>query len=163
MPPMSLRGRPRFGQGEHLIMVWLARQDLVRAVDLLEQHDASKLVRQRHLAERDAHVAALEVEPAWPPDHEAEVAARLAPLLEELAELDRVELAAVAREQAYERALGDAPVDALILAHLDQLESGVAGEHLLVMLDVVRVRWAKPPDCYDERSHGQWLCARLSA
>src|SRR3954447_3292758 len=80
MPPMSRRGRPRFGQGEHLIMVWLARQDLVRAVDLLEQHDASKLVRQRHLAERDAHVAALEVEPAWPPDHEAEVAARLAAL-----------------------------------------------------------------------------------
>src|SRR3954471_17198025 len=116
-------------------MVWLARQDLVRAVDLLEQHDASKLVRQRHLAERDAHVAALEVEPAWPPDHAAEVAARLAALLAERAELERVEPAAAPREQAYERALGDSAVDALVLARLDQLEPGVAGEHLLVMLD----------------------------
>src|SRR3954467_5816942 len=100
-------------------MVWLPRQDLVRPVDLLEQHHARELVRQRHLAEREAHVAGLEVEPARPADHEAEVAARLAALLEELAELDRVELAAVAREKAYEGPLRDPAVDALVLAHLD--------------------------------------------
>src|SRR3954452_4508337 len=135
-------------------MVWLARQDLVRPVDLLEQHHARELVRERHLAEREAHVAGLEVEPARSADHEAEVAARLAPLLQELAELDRVELAAVAREQAHDRALRDPPVDALVLAHLDQLEPCVAREHLLVVLDVVRVRWAKAPDCYDECAHG---------
>src|SRR3954453_15685207 len=135
-------------------MVWLARQDLVRPVDLLEQHHARELVRERHLAEREAHVAGLEVEPARSADHEAEVAAGVPPLLQELAELDRVELAAVACEQAYERALRDPPVDALVLAHLDQLEPRVAGEHLLVVLYVVRIRWAKAPDCYDQRAHG---------
>src|SRR3954451_10569698 len=136
-------------------MVWLARQDLVCPIDLLEQHDTRELVRQRHLAEREAHVAALEIEPTRAADDEAEVAARLAALLQEAAELHRVELAAAAREQAHEGALRDPSVDALVLADLDQLEPRVAGEHLLVVLDVVRVRWAEPPDCYDERAHGQ--------
>src|SRR3954449_3494239 len=103
-------------------MVWLPGPDLVCPVDLLQQHPPCELVGQRHLAEREAHVARLEVEPARSADHEAEIAAGLAPLLQELAELDRVELAAVACEQAYERALRDPPVDALVLAHLDQLE-----------------------------------------
>src|SRR3954470_19967585 len=142
-------------------MVWLARQVLVRAIDLLEQHDARELMGQRHLAERDAHVAAVEIEPARPADHEAEVATRLAALLEELAERDRVEFPAFAREEADERAVRDPPVDALVLTHLDQLEPRVAGEHLLVVLDVVRVRWAKAPDCEYERAHGSvLLCPR---
>ena len=77
-------------------MVWLAGNDLVRPVELLEQDDPGELVRQRHPAEREPHVAAVEVEPARPTDHEAEVASRLAALLEEPAELELVELTAVA-------------------------------------------------------------------
>src|SRR3954464_3114604 len=123
-------------------MVWLPRPGLVCSVDLLQPHPARELMRERHLAEREAHVAGLEVEPARSADHEAEVAAGLAPLLEQLAELDRVELAAAPRAQANERSRRDPPVDALVLAHLDQLEPRVPGEHLLVVLDVVRVRWA---------------------
>src|SRR4051794_41794596 len=90
------------------VMVWLVRQDLVRAVELLEQHDAGELVGQRHRPERQLHVAVLEVEAPRSADHEAEVLSRLAPLLEEAAELDRVELAAVAREQAHVGPLRDA-------------------------------------------------------
>src|SRR3954453_571391 len=135
-------------------MVWLAGDDLVRAVELLEQDNARELVRQRHLAEREAHVAAVEVESARPADDEAEVAAGHAPLLEEVAEADRVELTPVPRQQDDEGALRDAAVDALVLAHLDQLEACVAGEHLLVVLDVVRVWGAEASDGYEEGSHG---------
>src|SRR4051794_17746099 len=134
-------------------MVWLPRDDLVRAVELLEQDDARELVRQRHAAEAEAHVAALEVEAPRTADDEAEVAAGLPALLEEAAELDRVVFVAVGREKDDEGALRDAAVDALVLAHLDQLEAGVAGEELLVVLDVVRVRRAEPADGYEERAH----------
>src|SRR5205085_11506863 len=85
------------------VMVWLAREDLVRAVDLLEQHHAGELVRQRHRAEREPHVAALEVEPARPADHEAEVPPGLAALLHPDAEVYRVECLPLGAEQHRER------------------------------------------------------------
>ena len=65
----------------------------MRPEELLEQHDARELVRQRHRPEREAVVGALELEPERAADHEAQVAARHAPLLEEAREADRVELA----------------------------------------------------------------------
>src|SRR3954454_19982448 len=142
----ALRGRPECWQGEHSVMVWLPPGDLFFAGEMLEDDYPRQLVGQRHPAERQAHVAALEVEPARAADHEAEVAAGLAALPEGAAEPDRVELLAVAREQGDEGAVGDAPVDALVLADLDQLEPGVSGQQLLVVLDVVRVRGAQAPD-----------------
>ena len=67
-------------------MVRLAREDLVGAEELLEQDDARELVRQRHRAEREQVVVALERRPERAADHEADVAAALAALLEEARE-----------------------------------------------------------------------------
>src|SRR5215210_4328573 len=53
------------------VMVGLAGQDLVRAEQLLEQHDARELVRQRHRPEREPVVAALELRSVRTADHEA--------------------------------------------------------------------------------------------
>ena len=44
------------------MMVRLAGEDLVRPVELLEQHHARELVRERHRPEREPLVAALELE-----------------------------------------------------------------------------------------------------
>src|SRR2546423_8217543 len=109
-------------------MVWLAREDLVRAVQLLQQHHARKLVRQRHRPQRQPQVAFVEVEPARPADYEAEILRRLPPLLEEAAEGHRVELAAVAREPAHVRAVRDAARDALVLAYLHEIDSRLTGD-----------------------------------
>jgi len=48
----------------------------VRPEELLEQHDARELVGQRHRSEREAMIGALELEPEWAADDEAQVAAR---------------------------------------------------------------------------------------
>jgi hypothetical protein len=68
-------------------------------------------------------------------------------------ELLRVELAAIAREQHDERALGDAALHALVLADLGQLEPRVTSEQLLVVLDVVRVGRAQAPDGEHDGPH----------
>src|SRR4051794_1949435 len=109
------------------VMVWLVRQDLVRAVELLEQHNAGELMGQRHRPERELHVAVLQGETARPAHDEAEIPARLAALLQEAAELDRVDLAPLAREQADEGPLRDAPVHVVVLTELDELQAGMAG------------------------------------
>src|SRR4051794_39741164 len=58
------------------VVVGLAGEDLVAAVELFEQDDAGKLMRQRHRAEREAVVDPLEL-PAEPAaDDEAELAPR---------------------------------------------------------------------------------------
>ena len=57
------------------VVVGLAGEDLVAAVELLEQHDAGELVGQRDRAEREAVVDASQLEPERAADHEAEVAA----------------------------------------------------------------------------------------
>jgi Protein of unknown function (DUF3467) len=126
----------------------------VPAVDLLEQHDARELVRQRHRAERQAMVDGVELEPERAADDEAQVPTALTALLEEAAERGRVVLRAAGVEQRDERALGDAAGDLLVLADLDELESRVAREQLLVVLDVVRERWAQPAHGEDDDAHG---------
>src|SRR5688572_22030651 len=115
-----------------LIVIRLAGQDLVSPVELLEQHDPSELVRERDPPERQARVELLEVEPARAADHEAEVAALLPALLEPAAQLHRVELAAVGRQEDQVRALRDALRHALVLAHLEQLHARVPREELAV-------------------------------
>ena len=53
------------------------------AVELLEQHDPRELVRQRHRPEREPVVARVELAcPNGAADHEADVAAALAALLQ---------------------------------------------------------------------------------
>jgi len=85
------------------------------AVELLQQHDTRELVRQCRGPERQLEVGALEIEAVRTADDEAEVAARLAPLFEELAEGDRVERLAGAVEQADESIFGNALLNALLL------------------------------------------------
>ena len=55
------------------MVVGLARQDLVAAVDLLEQHDPGELVGQCRRSERQAMVDVVEVDPERAADHEAQV------------------------------------------------------------------------------------------
>src|SRR4051794_1020342 len=95
--------RSASGESIPLQMVRLVGQDLVRAEELLEQHDLGELVRQRGGPEREAVLARREVQPGGPPDDEAQVAAGLAAVLEPARERDRVVGVPVAREQRQER------------------------------------------------------------
>ena len=96
----------------------------------------------------------LERQPERPADHEAEVAAALPPLLQEASERRRVVLRAPRIEQRDEGALRDPAGDLLVLAHLDELDAGVAGEELPVVLDVVREGWAQAAHGEDDDPHG---------
>jgi uncharacterized protein DUF3467 len=99
-------------------------------------------------------VDTLELQPAErPSDHEAEVAAAGAPLLEENAELKRVERLPVDVELRDESSLRDARGDAGILADLDQLKACVTAEQLGVMGDVIDERWPQAADGDDGDSH----------
>src|SRR5215204_2350089 len=138
-----------------LIVIRLASEDLVSAVELLEQHHAGELVRQRDAAQREPRVAAVEVESPRPADHEAEVSALTAALLEPSAELDRVELGAVARKQDQMRALGNPGRHPLVLAHLHQLDAGETGEQLAVVLHVVLKGRPQAPHRNHRNSHGR--------
>ena len=118
-------------------MVWLAGEDLVGAVQLLEQHHPGKLVRQRERPERKPMINLVELEAERTANHEAEVTATRTALLEEAAEGDRVDRRALLVKQRYERTIRQAPSHVFALPDLDQLEPSVACEQLLVVLHVV--------------------------
>ncbi len=124
------------------------------AVELLEQDDPGQLVGQGQLAQREAVIDAMEVKAVGTPDHEAQVLAALPALLQEAAQRDRVKLLASAVEQGDEGPLGQPAPDLLILANLDQFDPRVAGQELLIVLDVVGERWPQPTHGDDEDSHG---------
>jgi hypothetical protein len=136
------------------MVVGLAGKDLVPAIDLLEHDHTGELVGERDAAERQPVVDPLELQPAErPSDHEAEVAAAGAPLLEENAELERVERLPVDIELRDESSLRDARGDARVLADLDQLEACVTAEQLGVMGDIIDKRWPQAADGDDSDSH----------
>jgi hypothetical protein len=136
------------------MVVWLAGDDLVPAVDLLEHDDPGELVGKGEAAERQPVVDTLKLEPTErASDHEAEVAAAGAAPLEESAEFDGAERLPVDVEQRDERALRDARRDACVRADLDQLEPGVAAEQLGVMGDVINERWPQTAHGDDGDSH----------
>src|SRR5436190_2311090 len=139
------------------VVVWLAGEDLMAAVELLEQHDAGELVGQRERAEREAVVDAVELEAQRPADDKADVTAGLAAGLQEAAEAQRVELLALAMQQRDERALGDSRGHLLLLADLDRLDPRLAREDLVVVVDVVVVRGAQPPDGEVDQAHAAIL------
>jgi Protein of unknown function (DUF3467) len=126
----------------------------VAAVDLLEQHDARELVRERQAAEREPVVDRIEVEAERAADDEADVTTALAAILQKASERRRVVLLAVRCEQRDERALRDAACDLLVLADLDQLDPGMAREQLLIVLHVVGERRAQATDGQDDDPHG---------
>lgn len=136
------------------MVVGLAGDDLVPAVDLLEHDDAGELVGESHAAERQAVVDTLELEPAKrSSDHEAEVAAASAPLLKECAELEGVESLPVDVEQRDESTLRNARDHPCVLADLDQLEAHITAEQLRVMGDVIDERWPQAAHGDDGDSH----------
>jgi hypothetical protein len=95
----------------------------------------------------------VEVEAEGPSDHEAEIASAAPAVLEEAAELDRVELVTGGVEQRHERPVRQPTPDRLVLADLDQLEAGVASDQLLVVLDVVGKRGAQAAHGDDDDTH----------
>lgn len=89
-------------------------------------------------AERQAKVHSFKLRrPKRATDDEAEVLPAGPPLLKELAEPSRVRAVAAYIKQADERPLRDPSSDHLLLAHLNQVQPGVAAEQLRVVLDVV--------------------------
>jgi Protein of unknown function (DUF3467) len=125
----------------------------VASVELLEQYHPRELVWQGQLTQRQAMVDVLELEPERTADHEAEVAPALAARLHEPAELHRVHVLAVAMQKRHECPIREPPCHLLILAHFDQLEPGVPGDQLLVMLHVVGERRPQPADGNDDYPH----------
>lgn len=136
------------------IVVRLVPEDLVAAVDLLQQHDASQLVRKGHGAERQTMVDLVELEPERAADDEADVAPALAAILQEASELLGVVMRAGGVQQGDERPLRDAPRDLLVLADLHELHPRMTGEQLLVVLHVVGEWWAQTADGQDDDAHG---------
>ena len=139
-PAISANERARRRRGEAggargspaSVVVGLAGEDLVAAVELLEQHDARELVRQRHRPEREPVVDARRARgPNGPPmtKHRSRPSWRRSSRKRAERHRSRISLA-VAVQQRDERALGDPARDLLVLAHLDQLEPRVAGEQL---------------------------------
>ena len=123
------------------------------AVELLEQDDARQLVGQGHFAQGEAVIDSLEVKPVRPPDHEAQIPAALAVLLQKAAEGDGVKLVTSAVQERDKGPLGQSLSDPLILADLDQFHPGVAGQQLLIVLDVIGERRAQPANGDDDDSH----------
>src|SRR4051812_25912013 len=151
------------------MVVGLARQDLVGAVELLDQHHAGELVRERHRPERQRLVAALEPEPVGAADDEADVATRLPAILEPAGEAHRVVRPPTHVEQHAMAARRYPALHLLaragrrrrlgVVAELDQLQPRLAGEHAPVVLEVVRERRADAADGEDRVLHRSCLNA----
>jgi Protein of unknown function (DUF3467) len=126
----------------------------VTAVQLLEQDDPRELVREGDRAKRETVVDVVQLEPERTSDHEAQVLAALPPFLQEPAEADGVELLALAVEQRHERTFWDSAPRVLVLPDLDELQTHVSCEQLLVMLHIVGERRTQPADGNDDDAHG---------
>jgi hypothetical protein len=109
---------------------------------------------QRHPAQREAVIDAVEIEPVGTANHEAQILTALASLLQESAEGDRVELVSGAVQEGHESARWEPPSHLLILANLDQFHAGVTGQELLIVLDVIGERRPQATHGDDDDSHG---------
>src|SRR5256885_12019633 len=102
-------------------MVRLARQDLGRPEELLEQHHASELMRQRDRPERQERVRALHDvlgKPESVTHDETELLAGLPALLEEVGDLEAGKRLALPVEDARMRTVRDTPRDGIRLSNL---------------------------------------------
>ena len=131
------------------------------AVELLEQDHPRELVGQGEATEGEPVIDPVELEPLGAAHHEARIAPALAALLEEGGEALGVVLLPTAVQQGDESAVGKAAPDLLVLTQLDELEPGVAGQQLLVVLDVVCIGRPQAADGQDDDPHPAIL-ARMS-
>jgi hypothetical protein len=134
-------------------VIWLTGKDLMSPVELLEQDDPCQLMRQGHPAQGKP-VNALEIQPVGAADDEAEVLAALPALLEKPAEGQRVEVFTLAVEQCHIGPVRQPPRHVLILADLDQFYARMAGQQLLVVLDVIGEWRAQPAHGDHDDPHG---------
>lgn len=135
-------------------MVGLTGEDLMRPVELLEQNHPGELVGQRHRPQRQPPIDPLQHgRPEGSADHERQIDARLAALLQEGAEGEAVAGFAIRRQQRHEGALWHPPHDRLSVADLHQLQAHVAGEKLAVVGDIVSVGSPQPSLAEDGEEH----------
>ena len=126
----------------------------MRPVELLEQDHPGELVRQRHRPQRQAPIDPLQLRrPKGSANHERQIAASLATLLKEGTETEAVERLPVGGEQHHERAPRHAPRNACGIPHLHQFQAHTAGEQLLVVSHVVRVRSPQAGLAEDGQEH----------
>jgi Protein of unknown function (DUF3467) len=126
----------------------------MRPVELLEQHDPRKLVREGHRPKREAMVHARKRRRAkGAADHEREIAPLDLALLDEAAEGVAVIGAALCAEQAHERLPWHAPDDGRLVALGQQLELRIAREQPLIVLDVIDVGRPQPPLADHDHAH----------
>jgi hypothetical protein len=154
-------------------MVWLAPQDFVCPEELLEQDDPSELMRQRDWPKREERIRPpldARAETEWPAQDEAEVLARLSPLLHEPGNFHARERLSLAIERADEAFAGDPsqqggrlPLEQLCLApriapgllQLDYLYPAMAPDQACVVGRVVCKRGAtEGADTDDQDAHG---------
>ena len=121
-------------------MVRLPGEDLVRAKELLQEHDPRELVRQRDAAQGQAPLRALDhggVEPERAAHDEAQIRSREAPLRDEFGEpLDR-ELLTLPIERHHVCALRNPLENAVRLPQLAHLEACLAAQQPLIVSHVV--------------------------
>ena len=122
-----------------LVVVGLAGDDLVGPEQLLEQDHPRQLMGQGDGPQREVVVGG-QLQPVWASHGEAEIGCAAPPLLQEAAELDRVQLLSVSIQQRCEGPFWQPSGHPLVVLDLDQLEAHMAGKKLLVVLHVVGKR-----------------------
>jgi hypothetical protein len=125
----------------------------VAPVELLEQHDARELVWQGQRSEREAMVDLIHLQPERAADDERQVTTAAATLLEKVAESQRIQSLALGVQQRHEPPFRQSPEDLLVLPDLDQLQTHVARQQLLVVLDVIGEWRAEPAHGDDNDPH----------
>ena len=95
------------------MVIGMVRQDALRAIDLLDEHDAGQHVRPGERAEPEHEARLLDqgrIEPVGPADDESEMSAALFhPAGDALGEGGAVEWLAAAVERALARSNGESP------------------------------------------------------
>ena len=125
------------------------------AIQLFEQHHPGELVGKRHRPQRQAMIDAVEIgrHPERAADHKAQIPAAAASVLEKAAERDRVHLLPVLVQKRHECPVREPPGHLLVLPDLDLLEPRVAGQQLLIVAHIVRVRRTQTPHGHDDHPH----------
>ena len=137
-------------------MVRLPREDLVRAKELLEEHDARELMGQRDAAQRQARWARSSTagsSPMWTADDEAQIRPRQAALRDEVGELLARELVPLAIERHHVCILRNPLENAVRLPQLGHLEAGLAAQQPLVVGHIVGERRLDLADADEEQPH----------
>jgi Protein of unknown function (DUF3467) len=153
------------------VVILLAEDNLMSAEKLLQQHDPGELMGKRDRAQRNPLCSALQHrvrKPERPAQHETDVAAPCAAILEKAGQVLARERTALAIEGADVGVLRDAlqqrrslPLP-VALRQLDRLDPGVASEQAMVVGDVVLEGSPNLSHAGDDQAHGGCDTRRVS-